>query len=229
MSIIEQLLVVQEHDCRIRDINRELHDIPTRKDQEEERLQVHEEALVEAQGGVKSKQAEIKDLELEVTARREQITKLRQQQYDLKTNKEFKAMETEIQGVEKDISGLEDKELVLMEELETAKSAVRDKEGALEKERTMVAGDTSSLDERAAGITGDLATLEEKRKALAIEIEKQWLVAYERVIARKDKALVPLQDGICGGCHMKLPPSIWHETKKQTSPVSCDYCGRMLY
>lgn len=229
VSIIEQLLVVQEHDTRIRDIKQELRDIPARKAQEEERLKTHQDALGRAEERVKTKQAEIKDLELEVTSKREQITKLRQQQYELKTNKEFKAMETEIQGVEKEILGLEDKELVLMEELEAARSDVKERSGELEKEKAMVVADTQSLDERAEGIGGDLKELEQKRETLAAGTDKEWLVPYERLAGRKDPAVVELKDGICGGCHMKLPPSVGHATQKQTEPVTCDYCGRILY
>ena len=229
MSIIEQLLVVQEHDTRIRDIKKELKDIPARKAQEEERLKVHQAALAKAEDNVKGKQAEIKELELEVNSRREQIRKLRQQQYELKTNKEFKTMEAEIQGVEKDILGLEDKELVLMEELEAGKRDVQERKAELAKEKSMVESDTKLLDERAAGIGGDLKQLEEKREVFAAETDKEWLTPYERLAGRKDPAIVELKDGICGGCHMKLPPSVGHATKKQIAPITCDYCGRLLY
>ena len=49
------------------------------------------------------------------------------------------------------------------------------------------------------------------------------------IFPRKDRALVALEDGVCGGCHMQLPPYVVHATKKHSSIVLCEYCGRILY
>ena len=59
--------------------------------------------------------------------------------------------------------------------------------------------------------------------------DPEWLDRYDQVFGRKDKALVPIQDGVCSGCHMKLPPYIIHDAKKRAEMVSCEFCGRLLY
>jgi catechol 2,3-dioxygenase-like lactoylglutathione lyase family enzyme len=74
---------------------------------------------------------------------------------------------------------------------------------------------------------GELAEVE---RMLAQGIDPSWMAHYMRIIARRDRALAQLNDGICGGCHMKLPPSIHHATRRHDSNmVVCEYCGRLLY
>jgi len=230
LSIIENLLAVQKHDLRIRSLKQELHDIPERKKIEQDRLESHRTEVGEAEELLKARQASIKELELEVDARKEKIAKLRQQQMELKTNKEFKAMEHEIKAVEDEISDLEDNELVLMSDVEQANGELSTKKQALEKEDAEVQRDVASWDERAGQLEKELETVEaERHTAVQLVDDPEVLGRYEQVLTRKDTALVPLVDGICGGCHMKLPPYVLHTAKRQDGGVCCDFCGRLLY
>jgi predicted nucleic acid-binding Zn-ribbon protein len=228
MGIRERLLTVQEFDLRIRAMERELRDIPVRQARERTRLDEHRARLAAAEERLKGKQAGIKKLDLESESQREKIDKFRRQQLELKTNKEFKAMESEIRNVEQEIGGIEDKELVLMEDVEQARADVRTLTAELGEANTQVERSVRELDERVKGMEQELGELREKRAAAAKEVDRGWLVQYERVFERKDNAFVALTDGICGGCHMKLPPAVAHATKKE-EVVTCPYCRRMLY
>ena len=108
VGLIDKLLILQEKDIQIRQMSKELKDIPARKKEEEARLDGHRGAVAEAKEAMKAKQAGLKKSEGDAEALREKIRKLRQQQMELKTNKEFKTMEEEIKGVEAQILKLED-------------------------------------------------------------------------------------------------------------------------
>ena len=228
--MIEKLLALQEEDVRIREIEKELSDIPLRKGIEEARLEEHKQALQKAEDALKAKQAEVKEQELEVETARGQITKLRQQQMTLKTNKEFKAIESEVETLDASIAGIEDRELVLMDDVESLTHAVHEQKESLAREAAGVKQDVSAWDDRAKRLESDLAELRERRATRAATIEdEEWLARYERVMTRRDRAIVPVEDGVCGGCHLQCPPYIIHDAKKQASMVSCNFCGRILY
>jgi predicted nucleic acid-binding Zn-ribbon protein len=233
LEVVQKLLVVQEFDTRIREIERELKDIPLRQKAEEQRLSGQKLAVEKAEHAVKAVHSEIKQMELEVQARQERIRKLRQQQVEIKTNKEFAALESEIKQVEVQISGLEEKTLVLMDKIDDAKSDVEKVKVVLARDGAVVEKDIGVWTERAAELNKEVLDLRAQRKIAAGSTDSEWLVRYERVITRKDRALVPIQPGddstrICGGCHMKLPPAVYHSTRRQHM-VTCDFCGRMLY
>lgn len=229
MSVIDDLLAVQDHDIRIKRIEKELKDIPLRKKAEETRLSEHKKALEAAEADLKGKQAETKKEELETESLRQQINKLRQQQLELKTNKEFKAMDDEIRGVQGKITAIEDKELVMMEAVDAARKAIAEKQKALREEEALVGTDIKTLDERTAALNEELKKEKAVRDEIAAKVDSRWLSVYNIVSKRKEPALVSLEEGICGGCHLRLAPSVAHDAKKQASVVTCGFCGRMLY
>jgi len=229
VSEIKKLLPLQELDCQLRDMKRELEDIPARKEEEQSRLQEHKANLAEAEEAMKLEQAKIKELELEVQSCKDQIEKYRQQQMVLKSNKEFRAMETEIANVQSKIREHEDQELVLMEDVESARVSVMERRKELEAEEEAVNLDVADLDKRMAGIEGEIASIEASRSETLAEVPDDMLSRYERILTRRDRALVPVEGGICGGCHMKLPPSVNQNILRQEDMVACDHCGRLLY
>jgi uncharacterized protein len=226
---IESLVKLQETDQKIRAMTKEMADIPARKKSEQDRLEEHKKQVADKSLNLKHHQSELKKLELEVESRREKIRKLRQQQMELKTNKEFKAIESEVAAVEKDIIGLDDQQLSLMDQVEMARADLKEKEKALLEEEAAVKRDMTVWDQRGLEIAKALEAEKVVRAELVKAVDPAWLAPYERIFEKKDRALVPVDDGICGGCHMKLPPFLAHAARKQQNVVTCGFCGRMLY
>jgi len=226
---VEKLLALQEKDCAIRDMEKEMRDIPARKEAELVRLNQHREEVTAGEQDQKRTQADIKQMDLDAASQKEQIQKLRQQQLQLKTNKEFKAMEAEIAAIQEHINGLEDRELERMEELEQSRARVAESERALAAEDAEVQADIRALDERRAGIEARLEQVKEERVQAAAEVDPDLLTRYERIFSRKDRALVPVEGNVCGGCHMQLPPALVHDARRGDGRAVCGYCGRMLY
>ncbi|MGQ9662833.1 MAG: zinc ribbon domain-containing protein [Kiritimatiellia bacterium] len=229
MDMFEQLLTVQNLDAEIRSAEQELRDIPAHQKVHEERLAVFRQAIQELQEKLKKNQAAIKEQELEGQSKRDKIAKLRQQQMELKSNRDFKAMQAEIDAVAREITQIEDQELALMEQAERLRVELAEKQQQLAAEEKAVEHDKKELNRRAAEIQSRLTQVREERKRMASGIKETWLSRYELICSRKFPALVRIQDGVCGGCHMQLPPAVVHEARRRTSIVSCLHCGRLLY
>jgi len=212
-TILEQLLVLQERDQKLSKLNRELEDIPARQQDIEAKLDGHKEALRAVQEDQKKKAATMKEIEGEIEARKQKIGKFREQQFQIKSNVEYKALEHEIAVVQKEISGLEDREIDLMEQMEEMNDEV------------------VSLRKRTEQIEAEMAALRSERQTLVVGIPADWLARYEKIFQRRqgDHAIARIEHGACGGCHMKLPPQVVHDTKKSLSIMHCSFCGRMLY
>lgn len=229
--LIEKLLILQDHDLRILKFERELADIPLRKAAIDSMLDDHRQAVVKAKEVLKGRQAEIKKAELEIESFREKIRKYRDQQMQLKNNQEFRAMEKEIDGVNKSIRQTEDRILEIMETVETAQAGVKQCEETLKNDEGGVKQEVAAIDQRASEITAELEDVKKSRTTLAGELDATRVSQYDRMFKnKKDRVLVSVEDnGTCGGCHMKLPPYICHDARKQADVVACGYCGRMLY
>ena len=230
MSEVEKLRVLQERDLRIVQIEKELSDIPARKEGERTRLEEHQATVATADEEMKERQSHVKNLDLEASAKREKINKLRTQQMELKTNEAFRACDTEIAGLEGGIKELEEKELVLMENVEEGRRALAEAKEDLKEEEEIVEEDCEMLDERATALQGELDEIKTSRATLADDVDPKWRKHYEKLFANKRSVIVVSSgNGVCGGCHMKLPPYALHDAKKQLKIVTCDFCGRILY
>ena len=229
VNTIEKLLVVQDLDCRILRIEKELRDIPARKAEIESRLDEHRKAVEEAKEAVKGAQAHVKQIELEIETRRQRIQKLRDQQVQLKTNKEFQAMDAEIRAVEAEISGIEDKALEAMVGIDATMSEVRVREADLRTEAASVKEEVAGLDVRARELQGDLDRVSKERQSEAVAVDPEWLSAYDRIFKnRKGPSFVRVENGVCGGCHMTLPPYLCHAARRKNAILLCEFCGRMI-
>ncbi len=229
-TTIEMLLVVQDRDRKIAELTREQKDIPTRKKQIESRAVAHQEGIKGSQDDLKKQSAVIKEIEVEIESRKQKIAKFREQQYQIKNNTEYRALESEIQNVQKEIRAQEDRELEVMEKMESLRGVILGREKDLKQEQGRMTEDQGVMNKRLENIELELNSLKTDRAELVKDIDKTWLARYDRVFRKNgDYALVPVDNGACGGCHMNLPPQIIHEAKKGMTLTTCNFCSRILY
>lgn len=228
--MMERLLLVQERDRRIIQLRREQADIPERIRQVDARLDAHRESLKAAQEDLKKNAAATKQIEVEVDTLKQKINRYREQQLQIKSNTEYRALEHEISVVQREIRAVEDREIELMEQSETLRKGIAEREKDLKLEEARIHEDQDVLKKRMDVMTGEVRTLEADRAELAKAVDAAWLSRYERILRKAgDMAIVPIENGACGGCHMKLPPQLVHDAKKALALIECSYCSRILY
>ena len=88
----------------------------------------------------------------------------------------------------------------------------------------------AQLDAREQNLQKELAELEANREALASAVDESARTRYERLVRSKgENVVVGVQHGVCGGCHMKLPPQLLVTCQAEKELVACSNCGRILY
>ncbi len=226
---LEALLVLQEKDRKIAKLQREIRDIPVRKAEVETQLEHAKTRLAAAREDQMKVQSDLKQLEVEVEAHKEKITRYKNQQMEAKTNEQYRALLIEVANEERSISELEDHEIELMEQFETSKKAIEERDAELKEEEEGIRDEQEMLVERLEEVQEDLETLKETRQKMAGEVEPSLLRKYERIFANKrDFAVVRVENDHCRGCNMKLPPQVVNDAINPAKLVACNYCGRML-
>lgn len=208
----------------------ETRDIPARKQLIQSRLKANQEAHQAALENLKKNTAQIKAVELEIESVKDTIKKYRVQQGQIKSNDQYRALEREIRENMGRVRELEEREIVLMEETENLKKVVTEREDALKSDESSVQVDIKALDERLANIQAEVEEAKKNREGLTDGIDPSWLSRYTRIFNNKgDYAIVAVENGTCGGCHMKVPPQQVQDAKRGENMVGCAYCGRLLY
>lgn len=227
---LEQLLVLQDRQQKIKQIETEIETVPLQRTSLEGQL-ASSVAGVEALKQ-KSRQIEVdrKKLELDVGTRTESIARFKTQQYQTRKNDEFQALGHEIERFENDIRKIEDAELELMVEADKIKAdlAVEEKKGA--SVTKSIARQMTDLEAKSKALQSRLEELTKERTELAGKIDEDLLGRFERLFASKgDAVVVALEHEVCTGCHMKVTTQTAHRVKAGKEIVSCEQCGRILY
>lgn len=227
---VEDLIGVQRLDLRILKLEKELRDIPERKQLISQRNNALKQSLQSEKESAKSAQARAAELELDARAEQEKIAKLRMQQMQLKSNKEFKAMEDEIATFERRAGEVDDKQIEALEQVEKLEGRVREVEADLKNAEAGMQRSAQELDARVGDIEAELSTVRQERDRAAAVVDPAWLKTYRRIFEnKKDAVVVSAEHGFCAGCNLKLPPHIIHDARQGDNLVKCPFCRRLLY
>lgn len=228
---IEQLLVLQDRDQKIKAYRDELTRGPLEKQRIADDLARATAEHEKARTTLQELEVRKKKLELDAQAKRDSIAKFKNQQFQTRKNEEFQALSHEIARYEKDIVALEDTEIEIMEGIEQQKKELSSSDIKFAEAKRIAADRTKTVEERVAGIGGRIGAIETERAGLAAAFpDEDLLDLYNRLFTKKvGTAIVQLEHETCGGCHMKVTPQIVHSVRASKVLTQCEQCGRILY
>ncbi len=227
---IEKLLILQDRDRKIRRVQGELARIAPERQVFQARATGAQAALDDARNRVKQLESERKTLELEVETKKQHIERYANQQLQTRKNEEYRALAHEIETCKADIFKIEDQEIALMEQSEVAQKQVASATLAANQAKRLMEEQLAQLSTREQNLNKELAQLEQNREELADAVDGSARERYDRLVRSKgENVVVGVQHGVCGGCHMRLPPQLLVQCQAQQELVTCSNCGRILY
>jgi uncharacterized protein len=229
-SELEQLLVLQDRQQKIRQIQTEIKTLPLERDHLESQLAASAAGVDALKQKARQVEIERKKLELDVGTRTESISRLKTQQYQTRKNDEFQALGHEIERYENEIRKLEDQELELMIEADKLKGEVEAAEKSARTTKDTISRQLTDLEVKSKALDSQQRELEKDRTTLAAEIDADLLDQFERLFNSKgDAAVVAVEHGVCTGCHMKVTTATASRVKAGKEIVNCENCGRILF
>src|SRR5689334_551048 len=230
LDTIEKLLILQDRDRKLLRVKGELAHIEPERRTFQSKASEASNALENAKNRVKQIESDRKALELEVETKKGLIARYANQQLQTRKNEEYRALTHEIETCKADIFKIEDKEIELMEQAEAAQKQVVRSTQAAQEARKRMDDQLAQLGEREKHLQNELAELTTNREDLAGAVDETARGRYERLFKSKgENVVVGVQHGVCGGCHMRLPPQLMVQCQAQQELVTCSNCGRILY
>lgn len=227
---IRALLILQDRDRRLLALAKDLEKLPQDEARARAKLAGDEAALKSAHDSLVECELQLKRLELDAETRKTTIQRLKIQQFETRKNEEYQALGHEITRYGKELDDLETRELELMEKMDELRAKQAEAKQAKERTETLVAEDLATISTRRQRMEQEKAELIEERKRLAAEAPEALMPLYERLMKTKaGMALAPLDEGKCGGCHMKLIASTVVGVQTGREVTRCEDCGRILY
>jgi predicted nucleic acid-binding Zn-ribbon protein len=229
MSIARQLFQLQEVDIELEAAEKVVNGITHRL--------AGSEALASASGRLaveREHQAELKkqlrSIELDAGAINAKLKRVEDELYSgrVTNSKELSNLQREFEILKADRNKIESRELEIMDRSEQAGKRVSFAEKefqAREEEWRRQKVQLSSDLEPARAV---LAEVTRRRQQLAAGIEPSALNTYQDVKRTRDKAVVPVERGICTGCRIAISVADTHRVRSGQL-VRCGSCGRIVY
>ena len=229
-SKLEALKTLHELESKIMRLKRAREAIPAKLRRMDEDIQLKAKSAEAAKAMLTEKRTSSDRFDLDIRTAEEAIKKFEQQLLGATSNKEYNTFLSEIASKKADLSRLVDHALAA---LSTIDEIVEKSAAALaefEEARKVRESEAASVEGQLAEIDEEVARLEADRPSLVEQIDAAVLNHYQRSVSKRgETALVPVIDGACQGCFMKVTPETINALKRGTDLIFCKTCSRILY
>ncbi|MFT3868210.1 MAG: C4-type zinc ribbon domain-containing protein [Nibricoccus sp.] len=226
---LEKILILQDRDGKRLTLEAQLKAVPRDIASVEQKIAVEKTAIESARTEMKELEVKKKALETDIRAAEEKLGKYRTQQLSVRKNDEFQALGHEIETTQAAISVLEENELGVMYAIDEAKKKFNAAEATLKQNIAGHEARIRDLKTREASLAAELKDAQAAVVAAREPIDVPSVRIYDRIAARGLPACVPIRDGKCGGCHLKVSSEAESESRKGDKLATCDQCGRIVY
>ena len=230
LTSLGALLALQELDLKLRNMESRLKLLPKEMKDLIGKRDVLLAGTAAAADKVRQIELAIKSTEGEIAKLEEENRKLQQQSSLVKKNTEYQAMLAAIENNKKKIGEFEEKDLLLFDELESARrNALKIKED----NNNTIKNIKSEFDELYAfskSVEKEIEKLKAERPNRMYGIDPDTTNHYNRLLNAKSvrTPVSKVEDGICGNCHLRITPQCMSDLKRDKLAV-CDNCQGLVY
>ena len=228
---IDTLVKVQQIEIETGKLKAYLDKVPARISSLEQELETFIRSVEDDEAEIEEFNKQYRAFEADVQLNLTKIQKSQEKLHSVKTNKEYQSSLKEIDATKAVNSKLEDAMLDILDKIETAERAIKDRK----QHYTQIVDESNrekeSIERDAEHREQILIELESKRAAVAGELDAGLLKIFNQVKAKQNDmvAIVAVQDAVCQGCNMNIPPQVYNELQRCDSLKYCPSCFRIIH
>jgi len=228
---IDTLVKVQQIEIETGKLKAYLEKVPDQISKLEGELEAFIRSVEGDEAEIEELNKQYRTLEADVQMNLAKIQKSQEKLRSVKTNKEYQSSLKEIDDIKAINSDLEDEMLVILEKIETAETAIKNRK----QHYNAIVDDTNhekeSIKKEAEQREETLVDLEKKRIGIAAELDEGLLQIFKQVKAKQGNlvAIAAVKDAVCQGCNMNIPPQVYNELQRCDRLEYCPSCFRIIY
>ena len=229
-SQIELLVQLQQVDQVLRANTQAVESGEGRVAELDEAYRAKAAATDEARTAATALSARQRDLEGRLSAAEEKMKDRRMRITRIRNDKELGLAKREVDILKEEINGLEAELQQVYEQVEAATTALVALEGELKSLAEAREAEAVALQETIARLGADIERDRGRRQTLIDTVDQALRQRYEMILSRRGGlAVVPVRDGTCQGCRMRVPPQLYNQIQRNDQVILCPSCQRMLH
>ena len=223
------LYELQKVDTQLDDLIESRGELPERVEEMRRNVDEQDEQLAQIRRDIKDIEERSRDLSGETVDLREKVERYKAQQFDVKTTREYDAITFQLEDSQRRLHNNVETISRMGIELEQLKIDEQQMSQDLDEMRRELGEAETALKEVLADTEEEEKQLMVRRDELEKKIQPYYMTIYNRVRpAKGGVAVVPLKNGVCGGCYNAVPRQLVLELKKGEKHTVCEYCGRII-
>lgn len=227
---IATLVKLQEAETQIVRLKDVLHEVEKKKIKLASRLKQFAAALKENTEELERLEKNCIDSENEIKIVDARIIKSNETLRNVTTNKEYQVLLREVDDNKKRKDALETELLQIMEEREKSQAVVGESTKEYQQLEEQIKAEQNQIEEQT---TKDRKLLEEylkSQKEIGVSLDPKLLDRFKRISKmNQGSAVANVQDQVCLGCFMNIPPQLYIEVQRGNQLILCPQCSRILY
>ncbi len=231
MSLINQIILLQDVDNKLFEIEKLLGDLPSKvndlsneENEVKSSLKFKEEDLMNTSVLINSNETLVQATSQKISALKDKLV-----DGSINTNKEYDAMMETI-DFEKNLLNDKENELIdLMSKKEVLSKEIEEDKAALDGIIDELKSKKEDLNKKMEEVSEEQNALQSERSDIVKDIAEDTLEKYTQIYkARKGVACSEILDNNCEGCGAYIPPQVVNEALAKDI-VNCGTCSRFLY
>lgn len=226
---VTRILTVQQCDMKLRSLEVKYKTIPGERAKLKEEYLAAKQRVADAEAELKRLELDMKQSEGESASLGEKQKKALTQSALVKKQTEYQALMDEIAHLKEQVSAVETRILELMDALEAARKKLQEEQKNFSLTERRIRQELAEFEELIGHIKEEVLRIRSEKKNFSKTVEMRVMEAYTNILTRDSgEPVVPIVNGACRHCLIKVTPQCANEAKKGTM-VFCDNCSHMLY
>ena len=227
---IEQLIVLQRVDNEILNLEKTIEEAPKKVASIKERLDIQKTQKAEVEEKIQMLKEQEEKLNKEIEEDNSKIKKSKNKLMMVENSREYHAMMREMDNLEKTNRMREEEKLAVEEDLTTQNNLLASLDSEISRLEAEYEEMQRNLDTQLQEAESRRQELKKEREASQQEIPKPILSRYEFIRSRlNNPVIVPVEEGVCTGCNISIPPQSFIELQKGQQILSCPNCQRLIF
>jgi uncharacterized protein len=149
----------------------------------------------------------------------------------IKNNREYQALLKEIEELKRTNAATEETMIDFLNQIDDAEKRTAAMQEELQlvqndilQEQQIVGAETETAGKR-------LEELDRERQKISGKVDADLLKLFQKVQSQqvRGNAIVPVQDAVCHGCYVNIPPQMYNELQRCDKLRMCPNCQRIIY
>lgn len=189
-------------------------------------LRIAEETdkIEESRKQYRSHESDIKQNQIMIKRSQERLN-------SIKNNREYQALLKEIEELKRTNSATEELMIDCLNQIDDAEKKTAAMQEELQQVEEGILQEQQIVDAETESAGKRLQELDKERLKMSAKIDTDVLKLFQKVQSQqvRGNAVVPVQDAVCHGCYVNIPPQMYNELQRCDKLRMCPNCQRIIY